>query len=91
MKIPVIEGLIRRRILLNYRVDPEWVQRILPAPFRPTLVKGHAIAGICLIRLEQVRPKGFPRFLGIRSENSAHRVAVEWEEAGGLRGCAIFC
>lgn len=80
MKIPVIEGVIRRRILLNYRVDPEVVQKILPANFQPKLVDGYAIAGICLIRLEEIRPKRMPAMLGFSSENSAHRVAVEWND-----------
>lgn len=85
MKIPAITGIIRRRILLNYRVEPEVVERILPAPFRPKLVGGYAIAGICLIRLEAIRPKGMPGIFAISSENSAHRIAVEWEDSGGFR------
>ena len=40
MKIPAIKGVIRRRILLNYRVDPEAVTRILPPNFNPKLVNG---------------------------------------------------
>jgi hypothetical protein len=83
MNIPVMTGIIRRRILLNYRVAPETVMRILPANFQPKTVNGHAIAGICLIRLEKVRPKGFPSFAGASSENSAHRIAVEWTDAEG--------
>ncbi|MEN8847323.1 MAG: DUF2071 domain-containing protein [Akkermansiaceae bacterium] len=79
MNIPTISGVIRRRLLLNYRIDPEIVTPLLPKGFRPKLVQGYAIAGICLIRLEKVRPKGLPEFLGIASENSAHRIAVEWE------------
>ena len=59
MRIPVMRGVIDRRILANYRVDPECLQRILPAPFRPQLVDGHGIAGICLIRLKQIRPRFF--------------------------------
>ena len=82
MKIPVITGLIERRILVNYAVDPDVVSAILPAPFKPKLVNGKAIAGICLIRLSQVRPKGLPAFLGAGSENGSHRIAVEWDENG---------
>lgn len=78
MKIPTIKGIIKRRILLNYRVNPQVIQTILPKNFRPKLVNGHAIAGICLIRLEQIRPNGLPAIIGISSENSAHRIAVEW-------------
>lgn len=86
MKIPVIKGLIRRRILLNYRVVPEVVQKVLPSIFRPKLVAGYSVAGICLIRLEEIRPKGLPAIAGISSENSAHRIAVEWDDGDcGIR------
>ena len=86
MKIPAITGIIRRRILLNYRVAPEVVRKLLPENFRPKLVDGYAIAGICLIRLEEIRPKGISRIVGISSENSAHRIAVQWNDAGcGVR------
>ena len=57
MRIPVIRGLIERRILVNYRADPAVVARTLPPPFRPRLVRGSAMVGICLIRLlSAVRP-----------------------------------
>lgn len=90
MNIPAIRGVIRRRILLNYRVAPEVVTPILPGNFRPKLFAGHAIAGICLIRLEEVRPKGLPAFVGISSENSAHRIAVEWDDEGGQLKEGVF-
>ncbi|WP_417387747.1 DUF2071 domain-containing protein [Gimesia sp.] len=82
MKIPVIEGIIDRRILANYRVDPDAMARVLPAPFRPQLIHGYAIGGVCLIRLTNVRPRCAPFSWGIRSENAAHRFAVEWEVDG---------
>ena len=90
MRIPTITGLIKRRILLNYRVDPEVAANLLPAPFHPKLVHGHAIAGICLIRLENIRPKGLPEFAGLASENSAHRIAVEWEDENGQTREGVF-
>ncbi|MCL1669156.1 DUF2071 domain-containing protein [Elizabethkingia ursingii] len=80
MKIPTIHGIIERRILANYTADPEYVHKILPKPFRPKLYNGKAIVGICLIRLKNIKPKGFPDIIGINSENGAHRIAVEWEE-----------
>ncbi|MEO0414740.1 MAG: DUF2071 domain-containing protein [Verrucomicrobiota bacterium] len=90
MKMPTIEGVIRRRILLNYRVDAAVVQGLLPEPFRPQLVGGFAIAGICLIRLEQVRPSGWLRWIGVSSENSAHRFAVEWEGVDGEQQDGVY-
>ena len=85
MYIPTLEGLIDRRLLVNYRVDPDYLQRLLPAPFRPKLIHGMGIGGICLIRLKQLRPRGLPAPLGFSSENAAHRIAVEWEEQGQRR------
>ena len=82
MKIPTIHGFIDRRILINFTADPEVVSKIVPLPFRPKIYKGKAIVGICLIRLKNVKPKGFPDIIGVNSENGAHRIAVEWEENG---------
>jgi hypothetical protein len=83
MKVSNIGGIIRRRILVNYRVAPDVIQPLLPPKFLPKLHDGSAIAGVCLIRLEHVRPKGIPSFLGMSSENAAHRVAVVWQDEHG--------
>jgi hypothetical protein len=85
MKLPVVRGVIDRRILVNYRVDPGVVAPLLPAPFRPKVIHGVGMVGICLIRLKRVRPACLPSALGISSENAAHRTAVEWDENGALR------
>ncbi len=90
MNIPTLEGLIRRRLLVNFRVDPAIMQKLLPARFRPKLHHGHAIAGLCLIRLEHVRPAGVPAFLSLTSENAAHRVAVEWTTPQGEAREGVF-
>jgi len=82
MKLPIIHGYIDRRILVNFTANPEDVRKIIPPPFRPKVYKDKAIVGICLIRLKHVKPKGFPDFMGIASENGAHRIAVEWDECG---------
>ena len=84
-RLPVIRGVITRRLLVNYRVDPAALRGQLPPPFRPQLVGGYAVGGICLIRLDAVRPRGLPGCLGLGSENAAHRIAVEWDEAGQIR------
>lgn len=89
MQIPVIQGVIDRRILVNYRIDPLILAQILPPPFEPKLVNGFGIAGICLIRLKEIRPKYFPGFLGLSSENAAHRIAVEWR-TNGLRQEGVY-
>jgi hypothetical protein len=78
-----LQGLIERRLLVNYRVDPGVAARLLPDPFRPQLVGDSAVAGICLLRLGEMRPQGLPAWIGLRSENAAHRIAVEWDTPHG--------
>lgn len=82
MRIPTIRGVIDRRLLVNYRVDPDVLASLLPPSFRPRLVDGMGMVGICLIRLKHVRPAWLPAWAGVSSENAAHRAAVEWDDHG---------
>ena len=83
--LPTLTGLIARRVLLNFRSDPEIAQSVLPKPFQVETYNGAAIVGICLIRLEQLRPKGFPVGMGMASENMAHRIAVRYPASGEMK------
>ena len=85
MNIPAVKGTIARRILANFRADADTVAAQLPQQFRPKLYKGRAIVGVCLIRLEKIRPVLSPLPCGMSSENAAHRIAVEWEQKGETR------
>ena len=71
-------------MLVNFTIDLDVAAAVIPKPFKPKAVNGKAIGGICLIRLNNVRPKGLPAFIGIGSENGAHRFAVEWMEGDKL-------
>ena len=51
--------------------------------FRPQLVNGHAVGGVCFIRMGALRPAHFPRAAGVTTENAAHRFAVEWDDDQG--------
>lgn len=83
--LDTIRGVISRRVLLNYRIDPDVLQLAIPAPFRPKLYRGKGIGGVCMIRFKGLRPRFIPSWLGMGSENAAHRVAVEWDEDGKSR------
>jgi len=83
MRAPPLSSVIERRLLVNFRVDPEVAASLLPTPLRPQLVNGWAVAGICLIRLGRLRPSWVPGWAGMRTENAAHRIAVEWDGTGG--------
>lgn len=88
--VPTLRAVIDRRLLINFRVAPDALARLLPSPFRPKLVRGWGIAGICLLRLQDVRPAGLPAFVGLSSENAAHRIAVEWEDSEGVAREGVF-
>ena len=83
MRPPRISSVVERRLLVNYRAQPEVAANLLPVPLRPQQVGGWAVAGICLIRLGRLRPRWIPGQLGLRSENAAHRIAVEWDGPQG--------
>ena len=85
MRVPTMRGVVQRRLLVNYRLDPDVAATMIPEPFEPQLVDGWAVAGICLIRLGQMRPRGVPARLGLTSENAAHRFAVRWRDESGPR------
>ena len=85
MLLDTIHGIIDRRVLLNYRIDPAVLQRVLPPPFQPKLYGDYGIGGVCLIRFKQLRPRFLPAWLGLGSENAAHRIAVQWQQDGEPR------
>ena len=85
MFLDTIHGIIDRRVLLNYRLDPNVLKRVLPPPFQPKLFDGYGIGGVCMIRFKELRPRLFPAWLGLGSENAAHRIAVQWQQDGEQR------
>jgi Uncharacterized conserved protein (COG2071) len=85
MTVRAVECTIQRRLLVNYRIEPEFVARLLPWPFRPQLLSGMAVGGVCFIRLSGLRAGRLPRVPALVTENAAHRFAVEWDDASGTR------
>ena len=88
--LPTLAGTIRRRLLVNFRADPQVAQSPIPTPLRVLEHKGSAIVGICLIRLEHIRPTGFPEAVGICSENMAHRIAVNYDDEDNVEREGVY-
>ncbi len=80
-----LRAQVRRRLLISYRIDPVVAQSLIPQQFRPQIVDGSAVAGVCMIGLQSVRPGWLRPRVGFRTENVAHRIAVEWDEKGKTR------
>lgn len=89
MELPVLSGLIARRLLVNYRVVPNVIRKILPDHLEPIIIGGYASAGICLLKLRNIGLKYSPEFLTINSENAAYRVLVQWREGAQVR-CGVY-
>ncbi|HEY1067151.1 MAG TPA: DUF2071 domain-containing protein [Pirellulales bacterium] len=83
MRLGLMKGVVDRQVLVNYRVQPEAARRLLPAPFRPRLFRGAALAQLCLLRLRRVRPAFLPAAMGCTSENAAVRIVAEWDSPRG--------
>jgi hypothetical protein len=84
MELPVLNGTIDRRILVNYRIKPEVVKSLLPSHLEPLVINGYASGGICLLRLKNIGVKYSPSFLRITSENAAHRFLVTYRKEGQI-------
>jgi hypothetical protein len=81
MTFPV-RTVIDRRLLLTMRIDPSVVHRVLPDGFRPRLVDGSAVGGICFLRLRDLHPAGLA-VPWVVTENVAHRFAIMRDGAEG--------
>ena len=83
----VLTGLEGSGVVCNGFMEARgvlWLESGLPDPLQPKLLQGKAVVGMCLIRLEQIRPLWFPVSVGMSSENAAHRIAVCWKDADGV-------
>lgn len=83
--LPALTGTIRHRLLVTYAADPAAIAPLLPPPFEPELVEGHAVVGVCVLGLDRLRPRGLPSWTGASTVAAAHRIAVRWEAGGGTR------
>jgi len=90
MKMSAIRGRIARRVLVNVRIRPDVLQKILPPMFKPRLIDGWAIGGICFIALEQLRMPFLPAEIGLHSLNSAHRFAVYTTDENGIEKDFVY-
>jgi uncharacterized protein YqjF (DUF2071 family) len=90
MKMPKLNGTIDRRMLINYRVDPELVKGLLPPQLDPIVINGYASGGICLLRLKNIGMKCSPSVFRVTSENAAHRFLVKYKNADNENCCGVY-
>jgi hypothetical protein len=90
MKMPKLATTIDRRLFITYRLNPELLKPILPEGLEPDIINGYAVAGICLIRLKNMRPQWFTPELGITVENVAHRIAIKYVDDQGETHSGVY-
>ncbi|MEM8883123.1 MAG: DUF2071 domain-containing protein [Planctomycetota bacterium] len=74
--LPDIRARLRERFVINFRVDPDVLQRRLPDWLAPQLIDGAAVASYCLLDLDQVTFGPVPDKLGVRNRNCAQRYGI---------------
>ena len=77
-----VTGTISHRILLNFKVCPDVMTKVLPKEFKPKIINGYCIAGICQVSLTNMKMK--PSIIGFSSHNAAHRIAVDTSQGEGV-------
>lgn len=83
--------MVKHRMLINYRLDANFARTLVAEGMRPQLVNGYAVAGICHIVQNRLRPSWLGLPVGLAVEGTAHRIAVEWDdETGTHAGVYIF-
>jgi hypothetical protein len=85
--VRVLDGVLARRLLLHYRVEPELARGLVKPPLAPRIRGGKAVAGVSLIHLEELGPPAL-RPLGLELEAMVHWLAVEGR--GAHPGFAIL-
>ena len=69
--------------LVNMRMAPETLARVLPAPLQPDVYGGRAFLSVVIADMERMRPAFVPRALGITYQQVVYRAVVR---CGGQRG-----
>lgn len=86
----MIQGTIRRRLLVNALVDPDEAADHLPAGLRPYVTDGGTVVGCCLVAIDEIRPAWLPAMFGTRLRAAAHRISVEWSDPSGATTVGVY-
>jgi uncharacterized protein YqjF (DUF2071 family) len=68
---------------INYAVDPDALQTLLPAPLQPEIFEGSAWMQVLMSSLRDMRPQGLGALFGVDFYQVSYRAAVRWRDAEG--------
>ncbi len=66
---------------INYAVEPDALEALLPPPLEPEIHKGTAWIQILVSSLRDLRPRGVPSLFGVCFYQASYRAAVRYEGA----------
>jgi uncharacterized protein YqjF (DUF2071 family) len=68
---------------LNYAVEPDALEQVLPAPLEPELHQGTAWVQVLMSSLREMRPQGLTGLAGFNFYQVSYRAAVRYRNARG--------
>lgn len=79
-----MKGRIERCWLFAFRTAEAEARAILPVPLEPVTRQGQAFWNVVVCRVESMRPRGVPGFLGMGYWHVAYRLHVRYRGEEGL-------
>jgi uncharacterized protein YqjF (DUF2071 family) len=70
--------------LVNFRMAPETLARVLPPPLEPDVYRGQAFLSVVIAEMEQMRPAFMPPALGITYQQVVYRAVVRCGDQRGV-------
>jgi hypothetical protein len=91
MYIPfTIRASLSQRNIFNFRLEPEVLDRLLPASYlKPQVIKGSSVLSFCVLELRDVILSPFPSFLGFGTTSCAFRSGII-DRSGGRDEPAVY-
>lgn len=85
-----MQGVLRRRLLVNAIVDPDEAATRLPPGVQPHVTGQGTVVGCCLLEIEHIRLALLPRGLGRSLRATAHRISAAWVDGDGNTVVGVY-
>lgn len=75
-------GTLDRCWLFTFQSPPEWAEAMLPDALAPVTHNGRAFWNVVVCHVSRMRPKGFPKVLGVSYWHVAYRIYARYQPPG---------
>lgn len=84
------EGLLKDVRILNFSVPLDEIEKSIPDGLSVTNFQGRAMISLADLRIHEMRPKGFPKWLSLSYRHVALRLLVDAQETGERWGHPVY-